>query len=1074
MATTAPKYYLDKDNSFVIENYNYAKPFANFFPGIAGKYGVPIWVFYANRGQAIASFGTKDKDHAILEFFPANKTWQFVSNHGFRTFYKVSGKKQTYYEPFHNGYASERFSLHNLMRITSSDLILEETNETLGLHTRVHYYTIPNDSYGALVREVTVTNTSRSAKEIEIIDGLPQIVPFGTNNWFLKHLSRTIEGWMNVENLEHGVPYFKLAVDPSDRPEVVHIHEGNFYLGVHEERGVKKLLKPLVDPATVFGQITDFSQPHAFLSAKRFTAPAHETTTSKTPCAMLHLRATLAAGKSKSFSAVAGYLRSKDLLGSLTKKCLTPGYLEAKKAENRTLIASLEANVETASASKEFDLYCKQTYLDNLLRGGFPLTFSSGEVFYLYSRKHGDLERDYNNFQIQPSYFSQGNGNYRDVNQNRRLDTWFNPKVGDSNIVAFMNLLQSDGYNPLVVKGSTFTLQDCRGMQDALRASLPAEDQAKVQKLCDFLAKPFTPGDLAIYLEQHGLAADSKSMDEIVETAIRFSRKMQDAEHGEGFWSDHWTYNLDLIENYLSLYPEQKRSLLFEKRIFTFFDNAEYVKPRSEKHQLHDGKVKQLHSVGVDTAKKELLKKRLQLPHTARTGYGTTDEVYSTSLFNKLLCLAANKFASLDPMGMGIEMEADKPNWYDALNGLPALFGSSLNETLELRRLMQFMQDALTLHRSDTLPVTEEVAALMQELVAAIKDTYADENDIRFAFWDATHTVKELYWQKTRLGFSGTETGTPVPQIKEFLTLACRKLDDGIAAAKDKESGLYYGYFIHEPVTFELTKAPLVKVTSFKQVKLPFFLEAQVHAMKTLATREAKALHLSTKKSPLFDKKLGMYKVTSPLAPMPLEIGRCRVFAPGWLENESIWLHMEYKYLLELLKKGMYEEFYAEIPQTLIPFMKPSVYGRSVLENSSFIASSAFPDKSQHGTGFVARLSGSTAEFLQMLLTMNYGPAPFFLNAQEQLNLRFAPALAKWLFAPRTKTYQCTFLGSVKITYLNPSLKDTFGAKGAKVTRISFTCAQGKAVTIQGDTIPAPYAAQVREKRIKEISIELK
>ncbi|PIQ87626.1 MAG: hypothetical protein COV73_03120, partial [Candidatus Omnitrophica bacterium CG11_big_fil_rev_8_21_14_0_20_43_6] len=63
---TKPEYYLNKQDEFVIQNYNYAKPFANFFPGIAGKYGIPMWVFYVNRGQCICSFGTKDKDHAIL------------------------------------------------------------------------------------------------------------------------------------------------------------------------------------------------------------------------------------------------------------------------------------------------------------------------------------------------------------------------------------------------------------------------------------------------------------------------------------------------------------------------------------------------------------------------------------------------------------------------------------------------------------------------------------------------------------------------------------------------------------------------------------------------------------------------------------------------------------------------------------------------------------------------------------------------------------------------------------------------------------------------------------------------
>ena len=68
-----PKYYLKDSGEFVIENYNYSKPFSNFFPGIAGRYGITMWTFYVNRGQAISSFGVRDKDHAILEFLPANK-----------------------------------------------------------------------------------------------------------------------------------------------------------------------------------------------------------------------------------------------------------------------------------------------------------------------------------------------------------------------------------------------------------------------------------------------------------------------------------------------------------------------------------------------------------------------------------------------------------------------------------------------------------------------------------------------------------------------------------------------------------------------------------------------------------------------------------------------------------------------------------------------------------------------------------------------------------------------------------------------------------------------------------------
>jgi len=57
-----------------------------------------------------------------------------------------------------------------------------------------------------------------------------------------------------------------------------------------------------------------------------------------------------------------------------------------------------------------------------------------------------------------------------------------------------------------------------------------------------------------------------------------------------------------------------------------------------------------------------------------RTNYGK-GKIYKTTLIAKLLCLVVNKFALLDPEGVGIEMEADRPNWCDALNGLAGLFG---------------------------------------------------------------------------------------------------------------------------------------------------------------------------------------------------------------------------------------------------------------------------------------------------------------------------------------------------------------------------------------------------------------
>src|SRR5205085_11148861 len=133
-----------------------------------------------------------------------------------------------------------------------------------------------------------------------------------------------------------------------------------------------------------------------------------------------------------------------------------------------------------------------------------------------------------------------------------------------------------------------------------------------------------------------------------------------------------------------------------------------------------------------------------------------------------------------------------------------------------------------------------------------------------------------------------------------------------------------------------------------------------VHAMKVSLPPKAKRLYQLVRKSDLWDKKLGMYKLNASLGAESTELGRIKAFSPGWLENESIFLHMHYKYLLEVLKAGMVDAFLKETRTGLIPFRDAKTYGRPVFENSSFLASSIFPKQEYHGRGFVARLSGAT------------------------------------------------------------------------------------------------------------------
>ncbi len=158
-ATT--KYKLNGKNEFVVENFNQGKPFSSFFPGVAGLWGIPMWVFYVNRGQCISSFGIESKDKALLEFQPANKAYRLTSTQGFRTFIKVKfSGKEIYWEPFQDNLLGTGFKKKTHMAITAHDLTIEEDNLDLGLTVKVNYFTIPQEPFSVLIRQLTVVNHS--------------------------------------------------------------------------------------------------------------------------------------------------------------------------------------------------------------------------------------------------------------------------------------------------------------------------------------------------------------------------------------------------------------------------------------------------------------------------------------------------------------------------------------------------------------------------------------------------------------------------------------------------------------------------------------------------------------------------------------------------------------------------------------------------------------------------------------------------------------------------------------------------------------------------------------------------
>lgn len=1031
----------DESFRYQIENYGRKSAFASFLPGISGVKGIPLWCYYVNRGQGVVSFGMENKDHAIMEFYPAHQAFQTVKVTGFRTFVKKDG---TVLEPFHDETVS-----HNMI-ISMNGLALEECNETEELLTRVSYFTLSGEQIGALVRRVSVKNLAKKPVHLEVLDGMPACIPYGIDHEGMKTMGQTFKAWMQVDRAGD-IPYIKARASTVDSVAVTEVMGGNFSIGSLPD-GTR--LKTITDPKVIFSYDLSLQKPVAFLShSVRELEQMPECSENLVPCCFYGIESDLQAGEEAVLYELTGQVENKELLFEFAEKKLDSAYYDRKKQEADNLATHLCRHIQTKTADKNFDAYCQYTYMDNVLRGGYPIPLSDNKVFYVYSRKHGDLERDYNFFSMLPEFYSQGNGNFRDINQNRRCDTFFTPFVGDENIKTFYSLIQPDGYNPLGVEKVTYRLEK----EDGEKIFCDSPEALK-RHFCELLARPFTPGRLSMELGR--LEVTQKEKDTLFQKVLNKAQGVVNGKFIEGYWSDHWTYNLDLLESYLAVFPEREEELLYTKKY-------SYYRPQAAVQKRVKRCVKTSKGIRQYNAIKEL---DVEDGSLFCSDYGKGGVLYVT-LMEKLLLLSVTKFTALDAYGMGVEMEGGKPGWYDALNGLPGLFGSSVAESCELARNLEYTIRALRRY-----PREVELLAELADFIMQTDSIVREEKQVLFtkekvlSFWNKINDAKEQYREQIYQGVSGGTKRICSDVLAGILEEWHRVVRAGIDKACAMNEGICPTYF-----TFEVTQyredADGILPLDFEVNQVPLFLEGAVRFMKLdnmLTTK--KKLYGQVKQSDLYDRKLSMYKVNASLENASYELGRARAFTPGWLENESIWLHMEYKYLLELLKSGMYEEFFEDFHKAAVPFMDEMVYGRSIYENSSFIASSRNPDSNCHGKGFVARLSGSTVEFLNMWLIMMFGKNPFYVENGE-LILNPEPALPSYL-VEENSIVEAIFLGATRVVYHIGEKKDYI--PGAyQVTECTLEYSNGSMLHMGQARLNGKLARDVRDGMVKEMHITL-
>lgn len=1038
------KAYRYENGQFIIKDYDMKKPFASFLPGIAGLYGIPMWVYYVNRGQLISSFGIENKDHAILDFSPANMAYRRTEIDGFRTFLKIDG---TYVEAFQSKKQPEQ----RYMKIEANAVSIEEVIHDVLI--QVKYFNVSKQNYPGLIRKVTIKNLKKQPRHIELIDGLATMWPFGTNQFMVKNMSNLAVAWFDVFNEKQKMPFMKNRSTTEDTAEVGDVNQGHFYVTINQD---SKRLDVIYDPTLIFGYETSLKDPILFekthlkdlLSQKQasvnqllsgFSADAFEL--NETYC----------------FYTLFGQMNDLEELNA-RGKMFNFAYFEALEKTAKALENEILAPMHVESAYPLFDAYLKQSFLDNLLRGGYPLSFQGKQgpiVYHVYSRIHGDMEREYNNFFVEPAYFSHGNGSYRDVNQNRRNDIYFVKEAGLFNIRQFIELIQMDGHNPLTIQGSRLVVS-----KEAI-PSIMNHVKTQKERILTILEKPFTPGKLMTEIDHHHVEL-SVDKEKFLHLVMAESTQDIESTYGTGYWSDHWVYNMDLLDQYLNIYPDRLESLLFEGS-YRFYQSHISVYPRSVKYVLnHQHEVRQLEPLYHDQEKVEKTGLKVNQTNFHQTKNKT---VFKVNLFTKYLHLALIKFASLDPEMMGVMMDSEKPGWNDAMNGLPAIFGSGVSETIALKRLVHFLMDALTSLKLEQVLLPQTIYHFFKHILKAIPQGF-----------DAIQDVREAFDEENRIFVDATSKDVSALELIQGLEVMYEKIEMGIEKARLIGDGILPTYFTFEAIDYiitnhihPITKTSCVKVHSWNYRMLPHYLEAPANDLKiTKDITKAKQVYQKIKQTELYDQKLGLYLTSRPLDDETLTIGRARAFTKGWLEREACFMHMSYKYLIGLLKSGLYDEYYEAIQTSMPPFMDPEVYGRSLLENVSFIATSNNPNTHNHGRGFVARLTGTTSEAITLLYLMVCGKKLFDMD-QHELVFQLEPKLKKDFFNENQEV-SIKLFSDMMIVIKNPTLKDTY--KGLKP--VSYELINDHdTVVVYDHIVRGDLAKAIRDKTYHKIVVTL-
>lgn len=733
------------------------------------------WMFISSNGGLSA--GRTNSNNALFPYYTDDKITESIDNTGSKTLLLATKEGKTYlWEPF----AERQTGLYNIERNLyknqfGNKVIFEEINHDLGL--QFSYEWNSSNRFG-FVRSVCLSNTSTDATQIELIDGLQNILPYGVGEDLQKASSNLVDAYKKSElHRKSGVGIFSLSAIIIDRAEPSEALKTNlvWYSGLNNPTRLlsSKQLNSFRLGNGVIEELEMKAERGAYFVASSFE---------------------LAAAKSERWRIIAEVNKSiadivalEDILKKGEIDTLINQDIEAGTQELLQLVGAADGLQLTNDRRGNVRHFANTMF--NIMRGGifddnytidksdflayfqkankevfgekkvalsaFEETFTLHDLIALadqdqnedfsrlcyeylplkFSRRHGDPSRPWNKFSINTKDEIDGSkildyqGNWRDIFQNWEALAHAYPAFIQGMIHKFLNATTFDGYNPYRVTKDGFDWETIENNN------------------------PWA------YI---------------------------------GYWGDHQViYLLKFLEFTEKHYPGKLTSF-FSQECFVYANVPYRIKPYNS--ILKDPK----NTIAYDYANEEKIEERKKILGADGALLATPDnKVYKVNFIEKILAVLMAKLSNFVPEA-GIWMNTQRPEWNDANNALVGN-GVSMVTLYYLRRFLSFFKETLAATSTTSFALSNEMhfffSALNQAFTqhsALVEGAISDEQrkTLIDALGQAASSYREGVYDN---GFTGEKTNLSKDQLLSFVETALLFMDDSIRKNK-REDGLYHAY----------------------------------------------------------------------------------------------------------------------------------------------------------------------------------------------------------------------------------------------------------------------------------------